>query len=316
MSAEPGLVSVVVPNYNGAPFLAECLHSLRGQSYRPMETILVDDASTDGSVGMSRASFPEVRVIELLRNGGFARAANHGIVASRGEIIALLNNDAVAEPEWLEELVGALNRHPEAGSVAAKVLLRGEPRTFNSAGDLFRRTGLPDNRGAWELDLGQYDAEDEIFGASAAAAAYRRALFEDVGLFDERFFMYCEDVDLAFRAQLAGHRCVYAPRAIVRHRLGATGGSTLASYQCGRNFVWLLARDVPGVVWRCHWRAILRAQLALAKGALHHAHEPAARARLRGQLVGLLTSPRLLLERRRFSAKRRVSDDYIVGLLA
>ena len=316
MSAEPGLVSVVVPNFNGASFLADCLHSLRSQSYRPMETVLVDDASTDGSVEVARASFPEVRIIRLQRNSGFARAANHGIVATNGEIIALLNNDAVAEPGWLEELVGALNRHPEAGSAAAKVLLYGEPRTLNSAGDLFRRAGLPDNRGARELDLGQYDTEGEIFGASAAAAAYRRALLEDIGLFDERFFMYCEDVDLAFRAQIAGYRCVYAPRAIVRHRLSATGGGQLASYQCGRNFVWLLARDVPGVVWRRHWRDILSAQLALAGAALRHAREPAARARLRGQLVGLLTAPRLLLERRRFSAKRRVSDEYIMGLLA
>jgi GT2 family glycosyltransferase len=141
-------------------------------------------------------------------------------------------------------------------------------------------------------------------------------MFEDIGLFDERFFMYCEDVDLAFRAQLAGYRCVYTPRAVARHRLSATGGGKLASYQCGRNFVWLLARDVPGVVWRRHWRAILAAQVSLAGRALRHARESAARARLRGQLAGVLTAPRLVLERRRFNKKRRVSDDYILGLLA
>jgi GT2 family glycosyltransferase len=275
----------------------------------------VDDASTDGSPDLARA-FPGVKVIELSQNGGFARAVNHGIRESRGEIIALLNNDAVADHGWLEALVAALVRHARAGSAAAKVLLVGDPPTLNSAGDLFRRSGVPDNRGAWERDVGQYDVEIEVFGASAAAAAYRRTMLDDIGLFDESFFMYCEDVDLAFRAQLAGYRCVYAPKAVVRHRLSATGGGELASYQCGRNFVWLLARDVPGIVWRRHWRAILGTQLALAGRTLRHTREPAARARLRGQLVGLLSAPRLMLERGRFHRKRRVSDDYILGLLA
>lgn len=315
-TGEPGLVSVVVPNYNGAAYVRDCLDSLRAQTYEPLESIIVDDASTDGSADLVTSSYSEMRLIRLPRNRGFAHAANQGIGAGRGEIVALLNNDAVAEPGWIEELVGALRRHPDAGSAASKILLLDPPGTLNSAGDIFRRNGVPDNRGAWETDHGQYDEEVEVFGASGAALAFRRAMLADVGPFDERFFMYCEDVDLAFRAQLAGYRCIYTPRAIVRHRLSASGGGQLASYHCGRNFVWLAARDLPAAAWRRYWPSIVAAQLGLALQAMLHVREPAARARLLGQLVGLLGAPRFIGERRALNQRRRVSDSYLLSLLA
>ncbi|MBM2809289.1 MAG: glycosyl transferase, family 2 [Chloroflexi bacterium] len=140
-------------------------------------------------------------------------------------------------------------------------------------------------------------------------------MLDEIGFFDERFYMYCEDVDLSFRAQRAGYRCVYAPRAVVRHRLSATGGGVLASYQCGRNFIWLLALDVPGMAWRRYGARFVRMQARLAIDALCHFRESSARARLRGQIGGLLTAPRLLAERRRSVANQRVSDAYVLGLL-
>jgi GT2 family glycosyltransferase len=313
---EVRLVSVVVPNYNGAAYLADCLNSIRAQSYEPLEAIVVDDGSTDGSPDLVDASYPEISLIRLKKNSGFAHAANEGMKAARGETIALLNNDAVADPRWIEELVGALRRHPNAGSVASKILLLNQPGMLNSAGDVFRRSGVPDNRGAWETDHGQYEEEAEVFGASGAALAYRRDMLADIGFFDERFFMYCEDVDLAFRAQLTGYRCVYAPKAIVHHRLSASGGGTLASYYCGRNFVWLLARDLPAAAWRRQWPRILVTQIGLALQALRHAREPAARARLQGQLAGLIDAPGLIGERRAFAANHRASDSYFLSLLA
>ena len=293
-----------------------CLDSVRAQTYEPLDAILVDDASTDGSADLVAASYADTRLVRLSRNSGFAHAANQGMTAARGEIVALLNNDAVAEPTWIEELVGALRRHPEAGSAASKILLFDRPDTLNSAGDMFKRTGVPDNRGAWELDAGQFDAEVEVFSASGAALAYRRSMLADIGTFDERFFMYCEDVDLAFRAQLAGYRCIYAPRAVVRHRLSASGGGPLASYYCGRNFLWLLARDLPGAAWRRYWPRIIGAQLGLALDAFRHLREPAARARLRGQMAGLPSAIQLLPERRALFASRRVSDSYLLSLFA
>ncbi len=313
---EPCLVSVVVPNYNGAAFLRDCLDSVRGQTYGPLEAIVVDDASTDDSAEIISTAYPEMRLIRLEQNRGFAHAANQGMSVARGEIVALLNNDAVADSRWIEGLIAALQRHPDAGSAASKILLFDPPDRINSAGDVFRRDGIPGNRGVWEVDRGQYDEEVEVFGASGAAVAYRRSMLADVGFFDERFFMYCEDVDLAFRAQLAGYRCIYAPRAVVRHLLSASGGGQLASYHCGRNFVWLLARDLSAAAWRRHWASIIATQLGLAVGALVHADQPAARARLRGQLAGLLAAPRFMAERAALETSRRVSDSYLLSLLA
>jgi GT2 family glycosyltransferase len=308
-------VSVVVPNYNGAPFLEACLRSLAAQSITGAEVIVVDDGSSDGSSDIVVNSFPTMRLIRLARNQGFARAVNIGIAAASGEVIALLNNDATADPGWLAEMVGALQRHPEAGSVASKILHADAADTVVSAGDVFRRAGVPNSRGVWERDAGQFDDEVEVFGACGAACAYRRRMLDEIGTFDERFFMYCEDVDLAFRAQLRGFRCIYAPRAVVRHRLSATGGGVLASYHCGRNFVWLLAKDVPGVAWQRYAARFLMSQIRFALGALWHIREPAARARLRGQLVGFLLAPRFALERRN-ATPPSVSEGYVLGLLS
>lgn len=295
--------------------MRDCLNSVRGQTYTPMECLVVDDTSTDGSADIVEKEFPEIRLIRRAANGGFARAVNDGLRRANGDVLVLLNNDAVAQPSWVEELVAAFRRHPEAGSVASKMVLWDRPEIINSAGDVFLREGVPDSRGVWEVDTGQYDREDEVFGASGGAAAYLRAMLDDVGPFDERFFMYCEDVDLAFRAQLKGYKCIYAPRAVVRHRLSATAGGPMASYHCGRNFIWILARDLPGAAWRRYWARIVATQLGLASSALRHFREPAARARLRGQLTGLLTLPKFLAERGALGASRRVHDDYLLALL-
>jgi GT2 family glycosyltransferase len=306
---------VVVPSWNGAALLPACLESVRRQTYRPLQTIVVDDGSTDDTVDLVTSGFPEVCLARLPCNTGFAGAVNTGLRLAAGEVVALLNNDAVAEPDWVEELAGALRRHPTAGFAASKMLLSDEDATINSAGDFVRRSGEPGNRGVWERDQGQFEREEEVFGACAGAAAYRRSMLDDIGLFDERFRMYCEDVDLAWRAQYAGYRCVYAPRAIVRHRLSASGGGVLSSYQVGRNLVWLLARDLPAPAWRAYWPHILAAQMRQLRDALPHLREPAARARLRGQLAGLATFAVMLQGRPTLGASRRVSNSYLLGLL-
>lgn len=316
MSTYQPLVSVVVPNYNGERFVRECLESLAAQTYSQLETIVVDDGSSDSSPALIEREYPSARLIRLEQNSGFAHAVNTGMRAARGDIIALLNNDAAADAGWVAALVAAFERHPEAGSLASKMVLWDTPDVIQSAGDVFLHTGVPDSRGVWQVDDGRFDDEVEVFGASGGAAAYRRSMLEDVGLFDERLFMYCEDVDLAFRAQLRGYACYYVPDAVVRHRLSATGGGPLASYHCGRNFLWILARDVPAAAWRRSWPAILRTQLRLAADALRHGREPAARARLRGQLDGLLGLPRWLAERGSLAAQRTASDDRLLGLIS
>jgi GT2 family glycosyltransferase len=308
-------VSVVIPNWNGERFLRGCLQSLREQTFKSFEVILVDNASTDGSLALVEKEFPEVRVVKLVRNLGLTGGANAGIKAAQGEVIALLNNDAEAHPNWLESLWDALQRHPEAGMAASKILLYDRRSIINSAGDFYRLDGVPGNRGVWEEDRGQYDREEYVFGACGGAAAYRKAMLEEIGLFDEDMFMYCEDVDLAWRAQIAGYRCVYTPKAIAYHRLSATGGGKLASFYNGRNFIYVLAKDYPSSLFRKYWPIILKAQLKIAADALRAWRGEAARARLRGQLAGLKAIPLALSKRQSVYSLRRVPDSYLESLL-
>ena len=309
------LTSVIIPNWNGAHHLPTCLESLRRQTLRDFEVIVADNGSTDGSLDLLARDYPWVRVLPLGENRGFAGACNAGMRIAQGEFIVLLNNDTEADPCWLEEVVAAFERHPEAGIVASKMLLFDRRDTFHTAGDFYRLDGIPGNRGVWQQDEGQYDREEYVFSACGGSAAYRRVMLEQVGLLDEDFFYSCEDVDLAWRAQLAGWRCVYAPHAVVYHKLSATGGGTTASFYDGRNFIYLLVKDYPGDLWRVHWRAILRAQLRVTWEALRAWRGAAARARLRGQLAGLLGIPKMLRKRRAVQRSRTVDRAYLESIL-
>lgn len=314
--ALPGpLLSVIIPHYNGAHHLPPCFKALRAQTYPRLEIILVDDGSTDESVALTRRDFPEVKIIQLGQNMGFIKAINRGIAQAAGQIIAPLNNDTQVAPGWAQALVEAMQAHPEAGIVASKILLFDRRDVFHSAGDGFGTDGLPINRGVWQKDEGQFDRDTYIFGGCGGAVAYRREMLADIGLFDEDLFMYLEDVDLNWRAQLAGYRAVFAPRAIVYHRLSATGGGALASFYTGRNTIFVLAKNLPGPIFRRYWQAILKAQLKIAAEALRAWRGQAARARLRGQLAGLWGLPRWLAKRRAVNQTRRVSNQYLESLL-
>jgi GT2 family glycosyltransferase len=308
-------ISVVIANWNGAHLLPGCLDALRRQTWRDFETVVVDNGSADDSLALLARDYPEARVIALPENLGLAGGTNIGIRATTAPIVATLNNDTEADSRWLEELRAALHAHPEAGSAASKMLLFDRRDTLHAAGDFYRLDGIPGNRGVWEPDGPDYDRPTLVFGACAGAAAYRRAMLDDVGLFDESFFMYCEDVDLAFRAQLAGYRCVYAPTAIVYHMLSASGGGPLASYYCGRNFLRVVAKDMPGPILRRAWPRVALAQLKIAAEALRHVREPAARARLRGQWDGLRSLPAMRRARREVQARRRVSIGYLRSIM-
>ena len=310
------LVSVIIPHWNAVHHLPTCLDSLRSQTYPRVETIVADNGSTDGSLELLARDYAWVRVLPLGENRGFAGACNAGMRAARGEIVVLLNNDTEADPHWLEEVVAAFQRHPKAGLVASKMLLFDRRDTFHTAGDFYRVDGIPGNRGVWQRDVGQYNREEYVFSACGGSAAYRKSVLEQIGLLDEDFFFSCEDVDLAWRAQLTGYRCVYAPRAVVYHKLSATGGGATASFYDGRNFIYLLAKDYPGDLWRVHWRAILRAQLRITVEALRARRGEAARARLRGQLAGLLGVPKMLRKRRAVQRSRTVERTYLESILS
>lgn len=312
-------VSVIIPNWNGARFLPVCLRALERQTFRDFEIVVVDNASTDDSRALLARDFPKARVLALDTNRFFAGAVNHGIRATQSEIVVLLNNDTEAEPTWLEELMRALDGSPRAGMAATKLRLFDERAKLHSAGDFYRADGVPGNRGVWETDTGQYDdpaVPPPLFGVCGGACAYRRAMLDEIGLFDEDLEFNCEDVDLNWRARLAGYACAFAPRAVVYHMLSASGGGKFASYYVGRNFIATLAKNYPLGLWRKYRRKILAAQFAITRDALKHWRGEAARARLRGQLAGLWALPRFLRKRQAVQALKRVSDAEIENLLA
>jgi len=309
------LISVIIPNWNGARLLPTCLDSLRRQSYAEREIIVVDNASTDGSLELLARDYADVRVLVLPSNRGFTGACNTGIQASHGEFIALLNSDTEVDEHWLGQVVAAFERHSEAGLVASKMLLFDRRDTLHTAGDFYRLDGAPGNRGVWQRDEGQFDREEYVFSACGGSAAYRRTTLDEIGLLDDDFFFSCEDVDLAWRAQLAGWKCVFAPQAIVYHQLAATGGGPTASFHDGRNTIWVIAKNYPSSLWKRHWREVVRAQLRITREALNAWRGEAARARLRGQLAGLLGLPQMLRKRKAVQASRRISDDDLLRLL-
>ena len=309
------LASVVVPSLNGAHLLPECLDSLARQSYANLEVIVADGASTDATQDLLARAYPDVRLLRLRRNAGFAGNVNAGLRAARGEVLCLFNNDAWAEPDWVEACVETLVSNPAIGSVASKVLFA-DARTINSAGDVFCRDGAARQRGAGEPDGPRWNQLEHVFGAMGGAAAYRRAMLADVGLLDEAFFMYLEDVDLAFRAQLLGWACLYQPLACVYHRGSASGGGKLASFYNGRNLIRLLAKDLPAGLVPRMLPAILGYQARRARSALSAWRGEAARATLRGQLCGLAGLPQHLADRPAIQSRRRVSDEALYALLS
>jgi len=309
------LYSIVIPNWNGKQHLDVCLDALRRQTYPALEILLVDNASSDGSREFVAERYPEVRVIALPENRGFTGACNAGLEAATGDYLCLLNNDTEVVAEWVAEVVACFERHPEAGAVASRMMLFDRRDHFHTAGDLYSVDGLPANRGVWQRDTGQFDDEVEVWSACGGSSAYRRTALDQVGRLDDGFFFSCEDVDLGWRLQLAGWRCFYAPRAVVYHKLKASGGET-ASFYDGRNFIYIIVKDYPRDLWRKHGGAVLRAQLRLVGEALRAWRGAAARARLRGMLIGLFAVPRLLRKRRAVQATRRASLEALESRLS
>ena len=309
-----GLVSVIIPNWNGAHHLPVCLDSLRGQTHSDVEVIVVDNASKDASLRLLKG-YPEVRVLAQKTNLGFTGACNVGLQAAGGEIRVLLNNDTETDPGWIATIVRTFAEHPEAGLVASKMLLFDRRNTLHTAGDYVTTDGMAHNRGVWHVDAGQFNRTVYVFSACGGSAAYRAAMLDEIGLLDEDFFFSFEDVDLAWRAQLAGWRCIFEPRAIVYHKLKASGGGKTASFYDGRNRIFTVVKNYPTDMWRDHWRDVTAAQWGLIKDAVKAWRGEAARATLRGIAAGLLGIPRMLRKRRAIQARRKADRLYLERLM-
>jgi GT2 family glycosyltransferase len=297
-------VSVIVVTWNGLHVLRPCVAALAEQTL-PHELVVVDNGSDDGTDAWLREHAPHVKIVALDRNLGFAGGNNAGMRAASGDALVLLNNDTIPPPDFLHQLVAPLD-DPEVGSVAGVLTFAHQPDLVASAGIAVGRDAL--HRDLWALKpVDELPTEPiEIFGASGGAVCYRRAALEEAGLFDEGYFAYLEDADLAWRLRLHGWRCVLAPQARVRHVYSATSGqgSPFKQRLLARNRLRLIARCVPLRMLRAHWFAIARYDLlAIGYGVL--SRQPAI---ITGRLEVLRELPDLLGQRRRMVVHRRAAS--------
>lgn len=299
------LVTVVIPNWNGRAMLQTCLDALEAQTVHDREVIVVDNGSVDGSLTWLRETHPSVRLIANTQNCGFAAPVNQGIDASDSPYVAVLNNDTEPSPRWLASLLEAAESDERVGMCASRMMFADQPNTINSTGICVDRVAIAWDRRGGEAGDDRETEPVEVFGACAGAGLYRREMLQEVGLFDEDFFAYLEDVDLAWRARRLGWRCLYVPSAHVLHRHSATGeeGSPFKSFHLGRNKVWLVIKNYPfGPLWYCVPLVVLY-DLAAALYALVARHDVHA---LRGRLVGLRAAREMWAKRRR--AEQSVSS--------
>lgn len=290
-------VTVVVLNWNGAHLLPSCLDAVLRQDPAP-QVWVVDNASADGSAALVRERYPQVRLLETGSNLGFAGGNNVALRQVATPYVALLNNDAVPAPGWLARLMAVLDARPDVAAVTGKVLLAGSGRV-NSAGGDVDRLGHGRDRGFDAPDDGRWSAPAEVFYAPATACLYRTAAVRDVGLLDDDFFLYYEDVDLSWRLRLAGWSVRYEPGAVVDHHHSATAGSgsDVHVFHDARNRLLTLAKDAPA-------RAALAAALRLpvtAAGSLARREPHRAALLLRAELSFLRLLPRMLRRRRALS---------------
>jgi GT2 family glycosyltransferase len=256
-------VDVVIPSYDGRELLPALLPRLFEQTHTDFHAILVDNGSTDGTAEWMAAKWPQVEVLSLMPNRGFAGGVNAGIAHGSNPYVALLSNDMEPEPRWLEAMVEALDADPRAGSAAPKQRSGHDRSKLDGTGDLLAWTGGATRRGFGEPDHGQYDTPGRVFGACGGAALYRREALEQVGPFDESFHAYLEDVDWALRAQLLGWHAVYVPEALTYHLGGATTGRIPGSerYLVTRNYVALVLKGYPAA-WLARFAPLIAAELA------------------------------------------------------
>jgi len=306
------MVSVVIVNWNGKEFLLECLEGLRRQVYRDFSVILVDNGSQDGSAAFVSEHYPEVSIVALNDNRGFAAANNIALRTVNTEFVALLNNDAIPDPLWLKSLVEALEEHPEAGLAASKMLLDDRREIIDRAADGYTRAGAALLRGRGR-SADSHRVREWVFGACGAAALYRMAMLRDIGFFDEDFFLLYEDVDLSFRAQLKGYKCFYVPEALVYHRSSSSivHDSSVSVYYGQRNLEWVYIQNMPTrLLLRTIFSHILYDIAALSYFVVSGRGKDFFRAK-RDALRGL---KRALRKRERIQSGKVVDDGYLWGL--
>jgi GT2 family glycosyltransferase len=330
---QPPPVSVVIVNWNRKDLLRACLNSLAAQTFTDFEIIVVDNGSDDGSAEMVREIGRPIKLIENRENRGFCAANNQGFSVSQSEYVALLNNDAEADPGWLQALLDAVRVKPDVGEsdvgmVASKILVWEDPSIIDKCGHLIYPDGQNRGRGHGQVDRGQFSRQEEVLWPDGCAALYRRAMLDEVGGFDEEFFAYADDAELGLRARIAGWTCLYAPGAVVRHHRGATLGLNSAKRLTliERNRVLLVVKLFP---WNLLWAngayhlmrigagmaAALRGKGEIRRHSGAMGKLTAATALVKGSLSALPMIPSMIRKRRAFRSKHRLSPKQVRRLL-
>ena len=327
----PPLASIIVLNWNGRNYLADCLASLASQTWPAREFILVDNGSTDGSDEIIRhwaEGRADTRTLFLDKNTGFTRGNNLAFAQARGEWIALINNDAIAQPDWLEHLVRRGDLENRVGMLGGKILFAHAPNTIDKAGHLIYPDGLNRGRGTMETDTGQYDGEEEILWPDACAALYHRDLIAETGGFDEAFFAYGDDADLGLRARLLGWRAGYVPEALVFHRHSASSGAYAPrkAMLVERNRILLAVKNFPlALLWQNPFWTVRRYLWNIygamrGQGSAGRFVDEHGRVRLLLTLFwaygsAIVKLPGAFASRRRIQRNKRLTDAEVLQLL-
>jgi GT2 family glycosyltransferase len=303
-------VSVIIVNWNGAPYLPRCLEAVKAQTFVDYELIVIDNASTDGSMEELENRWPGVQAVRLEENIGFARANNLGARLARGEWLALLNNDAFPAPDWLENIIQAARDFPQYTFFSSRIIQERDNSLTDGTGDVYHVSGV-----AWHRDYNQPAAQahqepDEVFSPCAAAAVYKRQQFLLMGGFDEDFINHHEDVDLGFRLRLQGFRCLYVPDAVVEHVGSASFGveSDYTVYSVHRNLVWTFFTNMPGMLV---WKYLPSHLVANLVFLIYYSLRGQARAIWKAKLDALRGLPAALHKRRSVQNSRKISSNEI-----
>ena len=308
-------VAVIIPNWNGVDELKGCLDSVQSQTTSP-HIIVVDNGSTDESVAFVTTNYPAVELVRHSKNLGYAGGVNSGFrraIELKMEYAAPFNNDAVADKQWLEYLIKYLDTHDSCG-IAAPKLLSADGSHIDSTGDQYTTWGLPYPRGRDESNVDAYDKSPDILGASGGASLYRMRMLAEVGLFDEDFFAYYEDVDLSMRAQLAGWKIAYVPQAVAYHQTSTTGKKIKGFFtlQTLKNYPWIIIKNVPpSLLWYVVPRFLLAQTLFIGRAVLRgHAWWV-----IKALALSLVLGPKKLRERHRIQSRRKVSVTYMWNMM-
>ncbi|MFH1613411.1 MAG: glycosyltransferase family 2 protein [bacterium] len=311
------MFSIIIPNWNGKKYLEECILFLKKQSFQNYEIIVIDNGSKDDSVQFLKEIYSDIIIIENKKNLGFCKAVNQGIKKAKQEFIIVLNNDVIVQKNWLENLSKNI-KNDKIGMWGSKILYYHNPKIINSTGILITPDLTTFNRGIDELDKGQYDKEYDILGPSAACAMYRKTMLEEIGLFDENYFCYREDDELALRAQIKGWKAVFVSDAICFHHRSASTGiySLFKLYYTERNRIF-------NVIKFLNFKQILKANFYTIFRYFNFFKKPILRKESKNSILkfffilcksyffALFYLPKMLIKRYKIQPKKQIIQELL-----